>query len=39
MREASLTGPCADQPRSVQYAENESNVVTSMSATHLHADT
>ena len=39
MRDAVLIGPSADQPRSVQYALKSSNRVTSMSVTHLVADT
>ena len=38
-RDEILTGPCSPQPRSVQYAEISSKLVTSMSTTHLHADT
>ena len=34
-----LIGACCDQPRCAQYAEADENVVTSMSVTHLHADT
>src|SRR5712691_9328449 len=39
IRDSVLIGACCDQPRCVQYAENAGNVVTSMSTTHLHADT
>ena len=39
IREAIFTGPSSDQPRSVQYAEMSANRVTSMSTTHLHAET
>jgi hypothetical protein len=39
IRYASFTGPCSDQPRDVQYAVNESKVVTSISRTHFVADT
>src|SRR4051794_40225530 len=38
-RDSVLTGPFADQPRSVQYAVKSSNRVTSRSVTHLVADT
>src|SRR6478736_4932129 len=39
IREAILTGPSSDQPRSVQYAEMSANFVTFISTTHLHAET
>ena len=39
MRDWVFTGPFSDQPRSVQNAENLSNVVTSRSTTHLVAET
>ena len=39
MRDAIFTGPSSLQPRSVQYAEISSKLVTSMSTTHLHAET
>lgn len=39
IRDSVLIGACCDQPRCVQYAVNAPNVVTSMSTTHLHADT
>ena len=39
IRDAIFTGPCSAQPLPVQYASNSSNRVTSMSTTHLHADT
>ncbi len=39
IRDAILTGPFSLQPRSVQYAEKSANFVTSMSTTHLHAET
>jgi hypothetical protein len=38
-RDDIFTGPSSDQPLSVQKAVIRSNVVTSMSTTHLHADT
>ena len=39
MREAILTGPCSDQPRSVQNAATSENRVTSKSTTHFVAET
>ena len=39
MREDILTGPFSPQPRVVQYASMSSKRVTSMSTTHLHAET
>ena len=38
-REDIFTGPISPQPRSVQYAEISTKFVTSMSTTHLHAET
>ena len=38
-RDDIFTGPFSPQPRSVQYAEMSSKRVTSMSTTHLHAET
>ena len=39
MRDDIFTGACSAQPLSIQYAEMSSKRVTSMSTTHLHADT
>ena len=39
IREAVFTGPWADQPFWVQYAEDEANVVRLMSVTHFVAET
>src|SRR6201996_2711965 len=39
IRDSVLIGPIADQPRGTQYPCAAANVVTSMSTTHLQADT
>ena len=39
IRDCVLTGASWDHPRSVQYAVNWSNLVTSQSTTHLVAET
>ncbi len=39
MRDSVLIGPCWDQPCFTQNASNAPNVVSSMSTTHLVADT